>query len=342
MRRTNLSVTRRMNPVTGSGAEASRLANCPVDRVAYYALNGGSAAERGAALWQAAVSSVQSGELDDRTLYWQRLTEVVGLSGEDAHLFETNSRNYDPVFDAEAQYRVLVTGFDPFHLDKNNEQSNPSGVIALQHDGVKIECPGGLADLRSLIVPVRFKDFDDGLIESLVEQLAASVDMIITVSMGRDAFDLERYPGRRRSSEQPDNERCYAGCSAANPVTPVRLEGPEFVEFSLPAAQMIAVTGDYAVRDNRQVTTLESGDLTAQQLSALDGQTAVNGSGGGYLSNEISYRVIHRLNQLGSSVRSGHIHVPRIAGYDADRLEAITIQARELVQVAVQSVCNQS
>jgi pyrrolidone-carboxylate peptidase len=103
---------------------------------------------------------------------------------------------------------------------------------------------------------------------------------------------------------------------------------------------MVAVTGDYAVRDNRRVTTLESGDLTAHELGDLIHQTAVNGSGGGYLSNEISYRVIHRVNQLGSSVRCGHIHVPKITGYDTGQLETITTQARELIDVAVQSVCN--
>ena len=326
-----------MNPVTGSAAEVSRLADSPVKWHRAVGLTAETAVERGAALWQAAVTAVQVGELDDRTLYWQRLEQIVGLSGRDARGFERSSRNYDPVFDADAQYRVLVTGFDPFHLDEAIEQSNPSGVIALQHDGVKIDCARGRADLRSLIVPVRFRDFDDGLIEALVDQLVASVDMIITVSMGRDGFDLERFPGRRRSSEQPDNERCYAGGSAARPLIPAGLEGPEFVEFSLPATEMLEVEGDYPVRDNRNVTTLESGDLAAQQLADLTAATAVNGSGGGYLSNEISYRVIHRLSKFGGHVRSGHIHVPRITGYDPVRLGSIASQAGRLIEVAVQA-----
>ena len=326
-----------MNPVTGSAAEVSRLADSPIEWRRAVGLTAETAVERGAALWQAAVTSVQAGELDDRTLYWQRLEQIVGLSERDARGFERSSRNYDPVFDADAQYRVLVTGFDPFHLDEAIEQSNPSGVIALQHDGVKIDCAGGQADLRSLIVPVRFRDFDDGLIEALVDQLVASVDMIITVSMGRDGFDLERFPGRRRSSEQPDNERCYGGGSAARPLIPAGLEGPEFVEFSLPATEMLEVEGDYPVRDNRNVTTLESGDLAAQQLADLTAATAVNGSGGGYLSNEISYRVIQRLSKFGGRVRSGHIHVPRITGYDPVRLRSIASQACPLIEVAVQA-----
>ena len=33
--------------------------------------------------------------------------------------------------------------------------------------------------------------------------------------MGRDHFDLERFPGRRRSSEAPDNAGVLTGASAA-------------------------------------------------------------------------------------------------------------------------------
>ena len=69
----NRLVTIQMNPVTGSGAETSRLADAPVSVAAYTPLDGATAAARGAALWQAAVTSVQTGELDDRPLYWQRL-----------------------------------------------------------------------------------------------------------------------------------------------------------------------------------------------------------------------------------------------------------------------------
>ena len=76
---------------------------------------------------------------------------------------------------------------------------------------------------------------------------------------------------------------------------------------------MLEIEGDYPVRDNRNVTTLEF-ELAAQQLADLTAATAVNG-GGGYLSNEISYRVIQRLSKFGGRVRSGHIHVPRI-NYD--------------------------
>ena len=48
-----------------------------------------------------------------------------------------------------------------------------------------------------------------------------------------------------------------------------------------------------------------------QALAALRGQTAVQGSGGGYLSNEISYRSIRLANELGVALPMGHIHTPK-------------------------------
>ena len=96
-----------------------------------------------------------------------------------------------------------------------------------------------------------------------------------------------------------------------------------------------SVSGEFAVRDNRQVTTLERGTLDATSLTELDHDTAVNGSGGGYLSNEISYRAINWLGHRGLVIPCGHIHTPRIAGYDAGRLRSIVAQTLSLVRNAV-------
>ena len=50
-----------MNPVTGSAAEVSRLADSPTEWRRAIGLTA-KTAERGAALWQAAVTAVQAGE----------------------------------------------------------------------------------------------------------------------------------------------------------------------------------------------------------------------------------------------------------------------------------------
>ena len=304
----------------------------------------------GSALWRDEQQRVVDGELDDRRLYWRRLA-IERLIGDDAdalNTFEDASRGFDDLeFKGSADLRILVTGFDPFHLDTDITQSNPSGVAALRLHKHRIRCAIGTAEIRSAIVPVRFSDFDNGLIEGLVKPFFTddSIDMVITISMGRDRFDLERFPGRRRSAETPDNCRVYCGGTSQAPVIApglegpdlegLGLEGPEFVEFSLPVAEMCRVKSDYSIADNREVETLERGLFEATGLEELLGQTAVQGSGGGYLSNEISYRVIRLAREMNLQIPLGHIHTPKLVGYEAETISRITDQTILLVESAI-------
>ena len=110
-------------------------------------------------------------------------------------------------------------------------QSHPSGLAALALDGTLV---AGLR-VRSAILPVRYADFDSGIVENTMgEHFTTGLDLAVTVSMGRDVFDLERFPGRRRSTTEPDNRGETGGGSASDPHPPPGLEGPEFLEFSLP------------------------------------------------------------------------------------------------------------
>ena len=95
------------------------------------------------------------------------------------------------------------------------------------------------------MVPVRYADFDQGEIESLLAPFYAlnSVDLISTLSMGRSDFDLEHFPGLRRSATAPDNVNVYTGANKTNPLVPslvaAPLIGDEFVLFSLPYNAMM-------------------------------------------------------------------------------------------------------
>lgn len=283
--------------------------------------------------------------LDDRPLYWTRLASLASHRlrcpdhERERQAFERASRGLDRLhYSDDSALRVLVTGFDPFFLDRDVTQSNPSGVAALHMATRNAVVGGQRVEIRSAIVPVRFRDFDEGLVEEQLVPLAIEhdVDLLITISMGRDEFDLERFPGRRRSAEAPDNRNVLTGASASDPrVPPLRddaLVGPEFVEFTLPAAAMTRGEGRWPVNDNRTVTTLEAGTLEAASLAELEGQTAVRGGGGGYLSNEISYRVLNALrNQGAAHIRSGHIHTPRLRGHDGPTVTAIAAQTEALV-----------
>ena len=317
--------------------------------------------ELGLSLWQSAVASVGAGSGDDRPLYWARLALLAAAreSGwTDAELvaLERASRGFaDVAYTAPAAppgpgaptRRILITGFDPFHLDERMGQSNPSGLAVLALDGVILKTSAGPARVEGALMPVRFADFDRGLVESFFEPLLAqaALDLVVTISMGRDAFDLERFPGRRRSSPVPDNVNVLTGATPERPLVPLLagepLPGPEFLEFSLPATAMIAVNEPFAVRDNRRVRTIERGEFEAESLKELAGLTAVAGSGGGYLSNEIAYRSLALRQRMGARVAMGHLHTPRVEGFDPVVGKQIQEQVRRLLVAAVESLTDQ-
>ena len=299
----------------------------------------------GRVLWRTAVRAVQNGSLvDDRALYWARLHSKAGWRGdvnpEALTAFERASRGLDDVVFGAAKRRVLVTGFDPFHLDARLDQSNPSGLAALSLDGRILQTAHGPAQVEAAVFPVRFADFDAGMVEDFIEpHLSAGVDLVVTISMGRDQFDLERFPGRRRSAQVPDNLNVLTGAGPDSPLVPgLRgglLEGPEFLEFTLPASAMTGVAGPFEIRDNGNVESLEGGAIAAASLAQLADQTAVRGSGGGYLSNEIAYRtlLVNRRLHGDGAIPMGHIHTPRLEGFDPE-FEAKVVGQIEAMLVA--------
>lgn len=313
----------------------------------------------GEQLWFTEKQVVQLGTLDDRALYWQRLagTKAIkhyGHSFTDSQrdtlieVFEASSRGRtDLTFSKGTTKKILVTGFDPFLLDKNISQSNPSGIAALLLDGQVIEYKGIRAEINTVMIPVRYEDFDRGEIESLLAPFYAteSVDLIATISMGREHFDLEHFPGKRRSVTAPDNLNVVTGSNPSNPIIPFlgseQLSGPEFVKYSLPYSAMTQAAGEYKVIDNREVVILhkpENKKFAPQNLSELDQAIAVKGGGGGYLSNEISYRSIRLRNLLGSQIPTGHIHTPRIIGFDEKANLAVTAQIKEMLRLSLTEI----
>jgi pyrrolidone-carboxylate peptidase len=325
-------------------------------------------ARLGDEIWQHNKVQVQSGKIvDDRPLYWNRLAikhfikqspSVFLESQLNALLevFENSSRGYSDLgFSRQTNKKILLTGFDPFLLDRNLEQSNPSGLNALLLDGKVIRYQTSIngklktitAEINTAMIPVRFEDFDQGEIESLLAPFYAtnSVDMIATVSMGRRNFDLEHFPGLRRSSKAPDNLNVYTGATLNNPVIPLLTNKPlasvEFVEYSLPFQAMMQAKGDFKVKDNRGVTIFTSGkanDIIAVNLAELSDKVSVQGGGGGYLSNEISYRSIRLRNILKSTIATGHIHTPSIKDFDRLTNKKITEQIEAMLILALPEI----
>lgn len=311
-------------------------------------------------LWQTAKKHILvSKHADDRPLYWARLmsSKTIRMTKPAFNISETEltallkdleqgSRGrMELAYTQDTSKKILLTGFDPFLLDRHINQSNPSGIAALLLDGQVIEYNGISAEINTVMVPVRYEDFDQGIIENLLAPYYAlnNVDMIVTVSMGRKEFDLERFPGKRRSVTAPDNLNVLSGGTKEKPVIPKLhqrpLPGNEFVLFSLPIEAIKKAKGDYKVIDNHQVTSIGSSGkpitFKPEKLNNLSGHIAVNGSGGGYLSNEISYRSIRLRDELNSTIPTGHIHTPRIKQYEPEIETKIVEQIRAMLEQAL-------
>ncbi|WP_326760862.1 pyroglutamyl peptidase [Streptomyces phaeochromogenes] len=290
---------------------------------------------QGARLWQRAVDRAQGrgpagGDLsrdDDRPLYWARLgmTREVrqwepqfGLTeAQRTRLLgslERTSRGQDTIRypHSKGVKRILVTGFDPFTLDRDIRISNPSGATALALDGTVIETADGPARIETAVFPVRWQDFADGTVERTLRPHLPRVDLFTTVSQGRvGRFDVERTNGAWRGGFG-DNENLSR--TETIPVTDPASQ-PQWTSTTLPYKDIVAAsTGRFPVYDNTSVTEIPAGGTApvVRPEGPTPGSTARAGGGGDYLSNEIAYRATLLRDRLGltASLPGGHVHTP--------------------------------
>ncbi|MFF5569783.1 pyroglutamyl peptidase [Streptomyces luteogriseus] len=289
----------------------------------------------GARLWRRAVDRAQGrgpagGDLsrdDDRPLYWARLgmTREVrtwepefGLTdGQRAALLdglERASRGQDTIGYPQGKglKRILLTGFDPFTLDRDIRISNPSGATALALDGTVIETADGPARIETAVFPVRWQDFADRTVERALRPHLPKVDLFTTVSQGRvGRFDIERTNGAWRGGFE-DNDN--VGRTGTVPVSDPASQ-PQWTTTTLPYAAITAAqTGRFPVYDNTSVTEIPAGgtEPVVRPDGPTPGSTARAGGGGDYLSNEIAYRATLLRDRLGlhGTLPGGHVHTP--------------------------------
>ncbi|MGW6267775.1 pyroglutamyl-peptidase I family protein [Streptomyces sp. NPDC055060] len=208
--------------------------------------------------------------------------------------------------------RILVTGFDPFTLDRDVRISNPSGATALALDGTVIETADGPARVETVVFPVRWDDFAEGTVERTLRAHLPRVDLFTTISQGRAGrFDIERTNGAWRGGF-PDNENLSR--TQTVPVADPASQ-PQWTSTTLPYKEIVsAVTGRFPVYDNTSVTEIPAGQSTpvVRPDGPTEGSTAREGGGGNYLSNEIAYRATLLRDRLGLHDRlpGGHVHTP--------------------------------
>lgn len=289
----------------------------------------------GSALWRRAVERAQgrgpsAGDLsrdDDRPLYWARLgmTREVrswepgfGLSEDQRAALlgqlERTSRGQTAIRypHGKGLKRILVTGFDPFTLDRDIRISNPSGATALALDGTVVETAEGPARIETVVFPVRWQDFTDQTVERTLRPYLKGVDLLTTVSQGRvGRFDVERTNGAWRGGF-PDNDNI--GRTETVPVTDPASQ-PQWTTTTLPYEKIVAATtGRFPVYDNTSVTEIPAGGTqpVVRPEGPTPGSTARAGGGGDYLSNEVAYRATLLRDRLGlhDSLPAGHVHTP--------------------------------
>ncbi|MCM8552435.1 pyroglutamyl peptidase [Streptomyces sp. STCH 565 A] len=300
-------------------------------------------AREGSALWRRAVDRVQGrgpahGDLsrdDDRPLYWARLGMTrelrtwepgFGLSERQrAGLLDELERTSRGQRDirlpqhrtgsgggGKGVKRVLLTGFDPFTLDRDIRISNPSGAVALALDGTVIDTPDGPARVEAAVFPVRWQDFAEGTVERALRPYLPKVDLFTTVSQGRvGKFDVERTNGAWRGGF-PDNDNVSR--TETVPVADPASQ-PQWTTTTLPYEAITAAdTGRFPVLDNTTVTEIPAGgtEPVVRPDGPTPGSTAREGGGGNYLSNEIAYRATLLRDRLGlhGTLPGGHVHTP--------------------------------
>ncbi|MFD7387260.1 pyroglutamyl peptidase [Streptomyces sp. NPDC059852] len=291
--------------------------------------------QHGTALWRRAVDRAQGrgpagGDLsrdDDRPLYWARLAMTRELrtwepgfalgEGRRAALLDALERTSRGQGDLrlprdKGVRRILVTGFDPFTLDRDIRISNPSGAAALALDGTVVRTAAGPARVETAVFPVRWRDFAEGAVERALRPYLGRVDLFTTVSQGRvGRFDVERTNGAWRGGF-PDNEN-----ASSTGLVPVADPGsqPQWTTTTLPYTAIAAApTGRFPVYDNTSVTEIPAGGTEAvvRPQGPTPGSSARAGGGGDYLSNEIAYRATLLRDRLGlhDKLPGGHVHTP--------------------------------
>ena len=323
----------------------------------------GFAVSQGQQLWDTAVAAAKNAatQNDDRPLYWARLSMTLAIEqwrpaftpdrpalrkSLDRAARGMNSHS----FTFGTSTKVVVSGFDPFQLDGAIMRGNPSAAAVLGLDNTILNG----AEVQVVVFPVRGRDFDEFIVEDtftqhLIPGSAQEATLITTVSQGRPGrFDLEYWNGRNRTGGN-DNLNVSIGGSFFTPFEPpYQASGKQFARTTLPVDSM-RVGSPYTVCLNFVLWEQPSpGSSPVRRPPGTDSCPpppaptptpdwyAVEGGGGGYLSNEIAYRVTELRDRLGSSALAGHVHTPTMAASPTpSERNGIVNQYRQILSAAI-------
>jgi pyrrolidone-carboxylate peptidase len=247
-------------------------------------------------------------------------------------------------FDEKSEKKILLTGFDPFQ----GAETNPSGIVALNFDNKMV----GNAEIQTAVFPVRYEDFDKGLVEKFFGTKMDDIDAIITVSQTHLSknIDIDRFSANVRGGGDDNNEVSQTGKIVA--------DGDDFYESSLPYKEIL--DGEPEKKDQRYfynqtwATDKDNsneekypGDKDSKgtpwnsdkQVNSLEkvkeSGTPTEGSGGSYLSNEIHYRVskMRTASDMTKDMPQGHLHIK-----DATNKKAFMADMEKLIARVVKTL----
>ncbi len=315
-------------------------------------------------LWELAVKQGKTESPDDRPLYWARIKMQVALKRNPIFknqidmsrsivrkgaeldgiikMFENLSRNYTSIDFSRAPdgcKKVLLMGFDPFMLDGNvysksaPKRFNPSGLLALQLHGETV----GNAYIQSCIFPVRYEDFDNGVVEEVMKHYAAETDVIISTSLNgsEPEWNIEKYAISFRGGGS-DNMNIGNDKELVNyPSDESRFspnENMDFTETSLPKDKILDNSNETnnCVIKGQEIIYDENKE-ESQYYPGIE-----VGSGGDYLSNEIMYRITKYRddNDMGEKP-VGHVHIGKYNNIKENN------NAKEIMEEIIKRITNE-
>ncbi len=181
--------------------------------------------------------------------------------------------------------KVLVTGFDPFSGNPPPRGDwNPAGATALALDNKRVDLGNrNIAALESVVYPVSFSQFDQGIVERVVR--ASNADAILTVSLDPNQADaspvqIEQFTVGTHNLQRLQPHRVFP----PEPVFPGnRGVGPGGNAIIETPANLQGIAADTEQRDrnNRVITqrpTIES-DITFRFNLAATAQSFLNALG---------------------------------------------------------------
>lgn len=171
-------------------------------------------------------------------------------------------------------HTVLLTGFEPFDQDP----VNPSWEAVRQLDGLQLRDDVRIVARR---LPCAFATAPECLLQ-MINELRPAMVIATGLGPGRSDISIERVAINLNDARIADN-------LGSQPIdTAVVTDGPAAYFTTLPIKAMVGAVREAGVA------------------------ASVSHTAGTFVCNQVFYRLQHAL--VGSGVRSGFIHVPRLPG----------------------------